>query len=146
MMIKIKILMVASSIIVLGLCGTGYTESEIPLKLKYELQFNQSTYAGHTVTFAHATHAMEYKIACIQCHHTLEKGAVAVEETCKDCHANTEMRSFAQAESLPDEKRMDYYFLAIHDQCMKCHRAVRESDEWTKAPVGCWRCHIYQKK
>lgn len=146
MMMKIKLLMVALTIMVFGLCGIGYTESQVPLIFKYDLHFNPYTYGRHTVTFEHATHAMKNKIACIQCHHTLETGTIAVEETCKDCHANTEMRSFVQAESIPEEDRMDYYFLAIHDQCINCHRAVRKSDEWTKAPVGCWRCHIYTKK
>ncbi len=146
MIIKIKILMVAVSMLVLGLYGIGFTESPIPLVIKYELKFNPLTYTSHSVTFGHSTHAMKYRIACIQCHHTLEKGAVAVEETCKDCHANTEMRSFPQAESIPEEDRMDYHFLAIHDQCMDCHRQVRKSDEWSKAPVGCWRCHIFEKK
>lgn len=161
MKIKIKILVVASSIIVLGLCLTGYTESQsqIPLVVKYELPFNKSTYSSHSVTFAHSTHAMERRIACIQCHHELEKGAIAVKKTCKDkdCHANTEMRSFLQAENIPKEKRKDYYFLAIHDQCINCHKEVRKYDEWTKAkevrkygewtkaPVGCWRCHAFKK-
>ena len=144
---KIKMLMVALSIMVLaGLCGIGYSESEVPLVFQYDLPFNKRTYSSHSVTFAHSTHAMKYKIACIQCHHTLEEGALAVEETCKDCHTNTEMRSFPQAENIPGEKRLDYYFLAIHDQCINCHKEVRKSDEWTKAPVGCWRCHVYTKK
>ncbi len=146
MIFKIKMLVVASSIMVLGLCGTGYAESEVPLVFKYDLRFNKWAYASHSVTFAHATHAMKYKIACIRCHHTLEEGAIAVEETCRDCHTNTEMRSFPQAENIPEENRMDYYFLAVHDQCMNCHKEVRKSDEWTKAAVGCWRCHVYQKK
>ena len=138
--------MVASSIIALGLVGIGHSESQVPLVLKYELSFNPSTYSSHSVTFAHATHAMKYKITCIQCHHTLEQGAMAVEETCTDCHTNTEMRSFPQAESIPEDERMEYYFLAIHDQCINCHKKVRKSDEGTTAPVGCWRCHIYKKK
>ena len=146
MITKIKILVVASSIMVLGLYGIGYVESEVPLVFKYDLRFNQWAYSNHSVTFAHATHAMKYKIACIRCHHKLGEGAIAVEKTCRDCHANTEMKSFPQAESIPEEKRMDYYFLAIHDQCINCHKEVRKSDEWTKAPVGCWRCHVYQKK
>ena len=142
----IKILMLASSIIVLGLCGTGYTESEVPLAFKYELSFNKRTHASHSVAFGHSTHAMQHKITCIRCHHTLEEGAIAVEETCVDCHANTEMRSFPQAENIPEKKRMDYYFLALHDQCINCHKEARKSDEWIKAPVGCWRCHVYEKK
>ena len=145
MMVKIKILLVAASIIVLGVCGVGHTESQIPLVVKYELPYNPSTYSSHTVTFGHSTHAMDYRIACIQCHHTLEPGALAVEETCKDCHTNTEMRSFPQAENIPRENRMDYYFLVLHDQCINCHRGVRKSDQWSKAPVGCWRCHIFEK-
>jgi len=144
---KSKILMAASSMIVLvGLCGIGFAGSEAPSVLIYELPFNERTYTSHSVTFAHAAHAMKYKIACVQCHHTLEQGAIAVEETCADCHTNTEMRSFPQAESIPEENRMEYYFLAVHDQCINCHREVRQSDEVTKAPVGCWRCHVYKKK
>jgi len=148
MKIKIKILMVISSIIVLGLCLTGYTESQsqIPLVVKYELPFNKLTYSSHSVTFAHSTHAMKHKIACIQCHHALEVGAIAVEETCVDCHTNTEMKSFPQARNIPEEERMDYYFIAIHNQCVHCHKEVRKYDEWTKAPVGCWRCHVHKKK
>lgn len=146
MIIKIKILLAASSIIVSGLCGIGYAGSEVPKVLTYQLSFNKLTYSSHSVTFKHATHAMNYKIGCIRCHHTLEKGAMAVEEACTDCHTNTEMRSFPQAENIPEESRTDYYFLAIHDQCVNCHKEVRKSDEWTKAPVGCWRCHVYQNK
>ena len=146
MVIKIKMLVVVSSLVVLGLYGIGYAESEIPKAFNYELPFNKWVYASHSVTFAHATHAMQYKIACIRCHHTLEEDALAVEETCKDCHSNTEMRSFPQAEGVPEENRMEHYFLAIHDQCINCHKEVREFDEWTIAPVGCWRCHVYEKK
>jgi hypothetical protein len=146
MKIKIKFLVVASSIMVIGLCGIGYAGSEAPLAFKYDLRFSEWTYSSHSVTFGHSTHAMKHKITCIRCHHTLEAGSIAVEETCRDCHTNTEMRSFPKAENIPEEKRMDYYFLAIHDQCINCHKEVRESDEWTKAPVGCWRCHVFKKK
>lgn len=143
---KIKVLMVALSIMVLGLCWIGYAESEVPLVFKYDLPFNKRTYSSHSVTFAHSTHAMKYKIACIQCHHKLEVGAIAVEETCVDCHTNTEMKSFPQAKNIPQEERMDYYFIAIHNQCVHCHKEVRQYDKWTKAPVGCWRCHVLKKK
>ena len=137
---------VACIMIMNGIYGLGHADSTIPAVYNYQLAYNDATHTAHTVTFEHAAHAMEYKIACIQCHHTLEPGATAVDETCSDCHANTEMRSFPQAESIPEDERLDYYFLALHDQCINCHRAAREADTWTKAPVGCWRCHIYTKK
>ena len=146
MLHKFKMLMAASTAIVLGIYGLGRAASEIPSVLTYDLAFNKATHTAHTVTFEHAAHAMEYKIACVQCHHTLEMGATAVDETCTDCHANTQMRSFSQAESIPENERLDYYFLALHDQCINCHRAAREADTWTRAPVGCWRCHLYTKK
>ena len=146
MILKFKAWLAASSIIVLGLWAFSHAGSEVPKEFRYDLYFDKSIYAGHSVTFTHATHVMQYKIACIRCHHTLEESATAVDETCKDCHANTEMRSFPQAENIPKEQRTDYYFLAIHDQCINCHKEVRQSDEWTKAPVGCWRCHVYEKK
>jgi hypothetical protein len=146
MIIKIKMLVLVSSLVVLGLYEIGNAGSDIPKSFEYDLSYNKWAYSSHAVTFAHATHAMNYKIACIRCHHTLEEDAIAVEETCRDCHMNTEMRSFPQAESIPEEDRIDYYFLAIHDQCINCHKEVRKSDEWTKAPVGCWRCHVHQKK
>ncbi len=146
MTIYIKFLLTALSVMILGLFGLGYAESEIPKVFQYDLPFNKWVYSSHSVTFSHATHAMNYKIACIQCHHTLEEDAIAVEETCQDCHTNTELKSFPDAESIPEEERMEFYFLAIHDQCINCHREVRKSDEWTSAPVGCWRCHVHQKK
>ena len=136
MIIKSIILMMAPFIIVLGLCGFGYADSKIPLIIDYELSFDERAYTSHSVTLDHAMHAMKYKISCIRCHHTLEEDTLAVKETCKDCHSNTELRSFPQAESIPEEKRMEHYFLAIHDQCINCHKEVRKSDEWTTAPVG----------
>ncbi len=137
---------VAFIMILAGIYGLGYTDSKIPAVYNYQLAYNGATHTAHTVTFEHAAHAMEYKIACVHCHHTLEPGATAVDETCTDCHANTQMRSFPQAESIPEDERLDYYFLALHDQCINCHRAAREADTWTRAPVGCWRCHLYTKK
>ena len=70
-------MVVASSIMVLGLWAIGYAGSEVQEVFKYDLRFNKLTYASHSVTFGHSTHAMTYKIACIRCHHTLEQGVIA---------------------------------------------------------------------
>lgn len=146
MKINAKIHVLASLLTFLEICGISYAESSLPLVLQYELPFNESAYSSHYVTFTHATHAMKYKITCIQCHHTLEQGAIAVEETCRDCHKNTGIKSFAEAKNVPDEKRKDYYFIAIHGQCVNCHKEVKNHDEGANAPVGCWRCHVRKQR
>jgi hypothetical protein len=139
-------LVMASLIIAFGLCGLGYAESQVLFVFKYDLPYSEWTYSSHSVTFAHATRAMTYKIACTVCHHHLEEGAPAVEETCTDCHTNTDMKSYLKAEKIPEENRMEYYFLAIHDQCINCHKAVKRSGNPSTAPVACWQCHVREKK
>lgn len=146
MNIRIITLIVATLMIVSGLCQTCYAESSPPSVLQYDLPFNESAYTSHTVIFTHAAHTMQYKIACIRCHHTLEEGAISVEKTCRDCHKNREINSFEAAKNIPGEKRFDYYFIAIHDLCVNCHKAVKEHGEGAKAPVGCKRCHVRIKK
>ena len=66
MIIKIKMLVVVSSLVVLGLYGIGYAESEIPKVFNYELPFNRWRYSSHSVSFAHAMHAMNFKITVAQ--------------------------------------------------------------------------------
>ena len=143
---KIKMLVVALSITLLGIAGLGNAGSKIPLVFNYDLPYNPWEYSKHSVTFSHSAHAMTYKISCIECHHTLDEDSAMVEESCQDCHGNPEMRSFAQAARIPAEERIDYYLLTIHDKCLKCHKQVRQSDQWTDAPVGCWLCHVYENK
>jgi hypothetical protein len=123
--------------------GIGWAESEIPLVFKYELPVvNGKKYDSHTVTFTHAAHAAKYKITCIQCHHTLEEGATAVEETCMDCHEDTDLRSVIKGRTIPDDERFEYYILSLHDQCIQCHKEIKQYNKNAKAPVACFQCHI----
>ena len=131
-------------VFMLQLYGIGHAESGITMVFKYEFPVAQKRlYKSHTLTFAHSKHAMEFKITCVRCHHTLEEGAVAVEETCVDCHENTNFRRYNEARLIiPEEDRMEYYILAIHGQCIVCHKEIKKNSRVTKAPVACWRCHI----
>ena len=145
MIIKIKLLVVATAIIVLGLYRIGFTESEIPLILKYEFPvFNKQIYSSHSATFAHSTHAMEYKITCVQCHHTLEPGAIAVEESCLDCHGRKAIRN-QRDQRIPREERAQPYLIVLHDMCIDCHKQIKTSNPHVGLPVACWRCHIRKK-
>ncbi len=147
MIIKINFLTMISSILFFLICGIGHTESEIPLVLKYELpDINELKNHSYSVTFTHSTHAMEYKIACVRCHHTLEPGAIAVEETCMDCHENTDLRSYKKFRNIAEEERLEYYILAFHDQCINCHKEIKKYNGGAKAPVACWRCHVRKRR
>jgi len=140
---KFKFLILILSIVLFQIGGSGWAESEIPLVFEYELPvFNKKKYDSHTATFTHAAHAMQYKITCVRCHHTLEEGAVAVEETCLDCHEDTDLRSYARGRIIPVDKRIEYYMLSFHDQCINCHKEVKKYNGNAKVPVACWRCHI----
>jgi len=146
-MIKIKFIAAASSIIILGLYGYGFTDSQIPLVLNYELPFNPYNYASNTVTFEHATHVMEYKITCVKCHHTLESGAIAVEESCLECHGKKAI-SNQRDQNVPKEKRAQPYLIVLHNMCIDCHKKIKANNRnvKVKVPVACWRCHIRKKK
>jgi len=140
---KSKILITCLSIVFFQIYGIGHTESEIPLVFEYELPVvNEKKYESHTATFTHADHAMQYNITCIKCHHTLEEGATAVEETCMDCHEDTDLRSYTKGRIIPEDERFEYYILMLHDQCIQCHKEIKQYSKKTKAPVACFQCHI----
>jgi predicted RNA-binding Zn-ribbon protein involved in translation (DUF1610 family) len=144
-MIKIKLIGVVSTIIVLGSYGFGFAESQVPLVLKYELSFNPYTYASHAVTFGHARHAMEYKITCVKCHHTLEPGAIAIEKSCLECHGNKAIRN-QRDRNVPKEERVQPYLIVLHNMCINCHKEIKINNRYFKVPVACWRCHIRKKR
>ena len=143
MIYRLKFLILVLMVFLFQIGGHCWAESEIPLVFKYELPVvNEKKYDSHTVTFTHAAHVATYKITCIQCHHTLEEGATAVEETCMDCHEDTDMRSVMQGRTIPEDERIEYYILTLHDQCIQCHKGIKQYSRNAKAPVACFQCHI----
>ena len=133
-------------ILLLQFYGIGYTESEITKVFKYEFPVaNKRVYKSHTVTFAHSKHAMEFKITCVQCHHTLEPGATAAEKTCMDCHGSKALRD-QRNRRVPGEKSIQPYLIALHGMCIDCHKEVKEHNPDLRVPLACWRCHIRKKR
>ena len=146
MPINVCLRMMAILLVFLPIAGAGHADDEIPPVIRYELYSFRASQT-HTVIFNHAEHAGGYRIACIRCHHTLEEGATAVEENCVDCHADTDLRKyFAPRPSMSPEKRLEYHILALHDQCITCHKEIRKSDSYAVPPVACFGCHVREKK
>lgn len=145
MIVRIQLLVVVLTLIVLGLSGLGFTESESPYEFKYELS-KPKTNTKHSVTFYHSRHAMEFKITCLRCHHNLEEGAAAVEERCADCHEDTELKSYREFQAVDEEERQEHFILVLHDQCIGCHKEIKTHYNNSTAPVACWGCHVRERK
>lgn len=125
--------------------GVGRAQSEIPYVFEYELPVaNQQAYKRHTATFSHSKHAMDYDITCVRCHHTLEQGATAVDESCRDCHGSEALTNLRK-QGVPREETGQPYLIALHDMCVDCHKEIKANNPGVKVPLACWRCHIREK-
>ena len=81
-----------------------------------------------SIPFSHTAHA---DIDCYHCHHTGD-----VTQGCMDagCHDLINPAS-------PEERRdIRFFEKAYHDQCIGCHRDLRQKEEPT-GPVACVGCH-----
>jgi predicted RNA-binding Zn-ribbon protein involved in translation (DUF1610 family) len=144
MIIKVKFLKVALSILLFQICGIGYAESEIPYVFEYSLPTSKVNY-NHSVVFNHSKHSMDYKITCVDCHHQLEPGAEAVEENCLDCHGSKAIRSNQESRRVSKENTARPYLIVLHDTCVGCHKEIKANNSNSAVPVACWRCHIRKK-
>ena len=145
MKIKLTILTVILSIFLFQIYEIGNAESEIPYVFKYSLSTRNMNYQNQVI-FNHSRHAMDYKITCVSCHHQLETGAGAVNETCLDCHGREAIRTTRQNRPLSGEKRAQPYLIALHQMCVECHKEIKANNSYSTVPVACWRCHHRTKK
>ena len=98
-------------------------------------------YSG-PVKFAHKSHIVEYRIACVRCHHTLESDDVRADTPCKQCHTKEGFPRFEAAASLSPEERQQHFLVALHAQCIDCHIDVRKNNRQSSVPISCTRCHL----
>jgi hypothetical protein len=141
----LEILTLILAVLLFQVDGIGHAESEISHVFEYDLPVaNERAYKRHTATFTHSKHAMDYNITCVRCHHTLEPGATAVDESCRDCHGS-EARTSLRNQGVPGEERGQPYLIAIHDMCVDCHKEIKANNPQVKVPLACWRCHIRKK-
>jgi hypothetical protein len=90
------------------------------------------------VKLTHKKHNVDYKIACVDCHHVYKDGKNVWEEgqpvqKCSECH-NVYMLGKDLREASDEEKKLSLY-KAYHDNCKGCHKKEQ------KGPVKCAECH-----
>ncbi|MDY6951719.1 MAG: cytochrome c3 family protein [Thermodesulfobacteriota bacterium] len=99
------------------------------------------------VTFTHKKHNVDYKIACADCHHVYKDGKNVWKEgdevkKCMACHS--EAKAPKAKEGAPKlskkEKIKKYYYSAIHENCVGCHKALKKAAKPT-GPTACKECH-----
>ena len=101
------------------------------------------THTKGLVTFSHKKHQTDYKIPCTECHHTYTDGKNTWKEgdavqKCDACHS--EAKAPAGEQMSKEEKIQKYYYSAIHENCLGCHKAMKKEGKPT-GPTSCKECH-----
>jgi hypothetical protein len=98
------------------------------------------------VNLSHKKHGSDYKIACAQCHHAYKDGKNIWKEgdkveKCAVCHK--EAKAPKAKKGAPQMSKADkiknYYYSAIHENCVGCHKAEKKKGK--KTPSACKDCH-----
>ena len=98
------------------------------------------------VDFTHKKHNIDYKIACADCHHVIKDGKNTFKEgdavqKCAECHKEAKAPTGADAPKLSKaEKIKTYYYSAIHENCVGCHKKLKAEAKPT-GPTTCSKCH-----
>lgn len=104
------------------------------------------THSMGIVMFSHKKHADAvpdgYGIACGECHHDKDGRPLDIREGdevqgCMACHDKTERprRTENMSKQDWDTMQLEYYYGAIHANCIDCHRTGGAG------PVQCTECH-----
>ncbi len=111
---------------------------------------NEEAFSQHRmgiVEFDHKAHVTEYGLGCGKCHHDKNHeplNDLSYDEPvkgCFECHDKTgrPRREESMSEQQWQKERIQYYYGAIHENCMGCH-------EETKGPTQCTQCHPRPEK
>ncbi len=119
-----------------------------------DITMNSPVFKKHKkalVNLSHKKHNAEYKIPCNDCHHVYEGGKNTWKEgdevkKCVACHKEAKApKAKKGAPKMPKaEKIKNYYYSAIHANCVTCHKAEKKKGK--KAPAACKDCHPKKKK
>lgn len=141
---------VFSSIVVTVVCLFSLVVVGIAAQVADEIVIKSALWPTPTkaaVAFTHKKHAVDYKIACADCHHKFEAGKNVWKEgdavdKCEVCHNEPTVQG---EKKLPPEQQKLNLKLAFHENCQGCHQKLKKEKPDTTAPVTCTGCHPAQK-
>ena len=87
------------------------------------------------VNFTHKKHAVDYKIACTECHHVYKDGKNVFKQgdpiqKCSACH-----------DPVKSEGKVKKLMLAFHQNCQGCHKELETAGKPTGPTRKCNDCH-----
>lgn len=84
------------------------------------------------VELSHKKHAVDYKVACVECHHKWDQKEGTQPKRCAECHKEKA------------EGKVLGLMRAYHKNCMDCHKELQKAGKPTGPTTKCNDCH--QKK
>ncbi|MBW1692085.1 MAG: cytochrome C3 subunit A [Deltaproteobacteria bacterium] len=87
------------------------------------------------VKFNHKKHAVDYKVACTECHHVYKEGKNVYKEgdpvqKCSACH-----------DAVKSKGKVKKLILAYHKNCQGCHKKLEKAGKKTGPTKKCNDCH-----
>ena len=114
-----------------------------------DITMDNPVFAKHKkslVNLSHKKHASDYKIACADCHHAYKDGKNVWKEgdkveKCTACHKEAKAPKAKKGDPKMSkaDKVKNYYYSAIHENCVGCHKAEKKKGK--NAPAACKDCH-----
>jgi hypothetical protein len=111
---------------------------------------DSAVFGTHTkalVTFTHKKHSVDHKLPCTDCHHTYKEGKNVWKEgdevqKCTACHseARASKAKGGEPELSQREEIKKYYYSAIHENCVGCHKDLKKEAK-PAGPTVCKDCH-----
>lgn len=141
----VVITLAASLFLAGGLMAGTKMPDVVQMKAPYE-------HTKGIVTFDHAKHVKDYKLACGECHHD-DKGKARTgmkagddAKNCFECHNKPGEVKGKKAKGLSKEEKLAYHANALHENCRGCHRTYDKEHKTKAAPTTCTGCHPKHKK
>lgn len=103
-----------------------------------EFSIKSDAFATHKkggVKFTHTKHAVNYKVACTECHHVFKEGKNVFKQgdpvqKCAACHDPVESKG-----------KVKKLMLAYHKNCQGCHKELKKAGKTTGPTTKCNDCH-----
>ena len=140
------LVLTAAALGVVFIFALAYATQQVPDTITMESKL----FPKHTkslVTLNHKKHNVDYKIGCADCHHVYKDGKNVWKEgdavqKCDACHTEAKAPTGADAPKLSQaEKIKAYYYSAIHENCVGCHKDLKKADPTKVIPTKCAECH-----
>lgn len=148
------LVLAAAALSVMFVFGMVYAAQQAP----DSITMNSKVYKKHKKTLvnvSHKKHNVDYKIACVDCHHVFEGGKNVWKEgdavqkcDAAECHDKAKAPRAKKGEkrvSRKDKAKQGFHYSAIHENCVGCHKDLKKKAKPT-GPTACKDCHPKKAK